>query len=95
MKAAKFLLGSLMLALSLNAGADDATSPTSIKSADSGNIDSLNILSVSPCKTTGDGTYVEMITTMASVLPPELADAFLARYCEECYKRKFQLTQKH
>lgn len=95
MKAAKFLLGTLFLALSLNAGADDASSPTTINSADSGKIETLNILSVSPCKTTGDGTYVEMITTMASVLPPELGDALLARYCEECYKRKFQLTQKH
>lgn len=94
MKAAKFLLGSIFLSLSLNVGADDSSLPSAIKSADTSQIDSLNILSVSPCKTTGDGTYVEMITTMASVLPPELGDALLARYCEECYKRKFLVTQK-
>jgi hypothetical protein len=50
-------------------------------------------LRVSPCKTNGDGTYVEMITTMASVLPPAEADALLARYCEECFRRKFSLSQ--
>lgn len=95
MKTAKCFISTILLAFSLNAVADDATSPSSINTLDSKNIESLNILSVSPCKTTGDGTYVEMITTMASVLPPELGDALLARYCEECYKRKFQLTSKY
>lgn len=94
MKAAKFLLSSIFLSLSLSASADDTSLPNTINSANKSKIDSLNILSVSPCKTTGDGTYVEMITTMASVLPPELGDALLARYCEECYKRKFLVTQK-
>ena len=95
MNAAKLLLGTLMLALSLNVVADDAASAITTKFTDGNAIESLNVLSAAPCKATGDGSYVEMITTMASVLSPELGDALLARHCEECSKRKFLLTQKH
>jgi hypothetical protein len=95
MNTAKLLLGSVLLTLSLNTLADSSTPVDAIQPAAAGPAAiSLDILKVAPCKTNGDGTYVEMITTMASVLPPEIGDALLARYCEECFKRKFQVTQK-
>jgi hypothetical protein len=95
MRTAKILLGSVLLAISLNTFADSSAPVGIMQPADAGPAAiSLDILKVAPCKTTGDGTYVEMITTMASVLPPEIGDALLARYCEECFKRKFQVTQK-
>jgi hypothetical protein len=34
-----------------------------------------------------------MITTMASVLSPAEAEAFLARYCEACNKQKLLVSQ--
>ena len=66
---------------------------TSIQAAESTQIDKLDVLNVAPCKASGDGTYVEMITTMASVLPPAEAEAFLARHCEACNKQKLLVTQ--
>lgn len=53
------------------------------------NLDLVNLLRVAPCKASGDGTYTEMITTMASVLPPAEAQALLDRYCDDCNRRKF------
>ncbi|OYY95471.1 MAG: hypothetical protein B7Y41_02925 [Hydrogenophilales bacterium 28-61-23] len=57
--------------------------------ANATSLDSLNVLSVAPCKASGDGTFTEMVTTMASVLSPAEADALLARYCDACNKQKF------
>jgi hypothetical protein len=85
MTPSKILLGSILLALSLGAGATDTTHSV----AEPASMELLDVLNVAPCKASGDGTYVEMITTMASVLPPEQADQFLARYCEACFKQKF------
>jgi hypothetical protein len=92
MKSARLLLALTLLAIGLNAGADDGAKASKV-SNEVASIETLNVLRVSPCKTNGDGTYVEMITTMASVLPPAEADALLARYCEECFRRKFSLSQ--
>jgi hypothetical protein len=85
MTLSKILLGSTLLALSLGVGATDSTQ----SAAETASLELLDVLNVAPCKASGDGTYVEMITTMASVLPPEEADKFLARYCEACFKQKF------
>ncbi len=85
------ITGSLLLALSLSAGAHETTGPQG-SSADTIRLDPLNIMQAAPCKASGDGTFAEMITTMASVLPPAEADAFLARYCVECNRRKFTLS---
>ena len=92
MKSPRIFLVMALVAFGLNANADDVTKTTSSASSLAG-IESLNVLRVAPCKGSGDGTYVEMITTMASVLPPAEADALLARYCEECFRRKFSLSQ--
>ena len=94
MKAIQRALYSLLVVFSLNASADEASSPVAINNIDTSRMDVLSTLSIDPCIPTGDGTFVEMITTMASVLPPEMGDALLAKYCQECYKRKFQLSQK-
>ncbi len=90
MKTTRLLLGSPLLVLALAAGADDVISPADISSG----IDSLRVLQVAPCQASGDGTYTEMVTTMASVLPTAEADALLARYCDECNKRKFAVSLK-
>lgn len=85
MKKIQHLVGVALLALGLNASANDTVINT--------NIPQLNILKVAPCKASGDGSYTEMVTTMASVLPPAEADALLARYCEECQRMKFNLSK--
>lgn len=90
MKSPRIFLALALIAFGLNAGADNAAK---MASGASTRLESLGVLNVSPCKASGDGTYVEMITTMASVLPPAEADALLARYCEECFRRKFSLSQ--
>jgi hypothetical protein len=92
MKSPRHFLAIALMAIGLHANADDAAKATHV-SAEVAGIKTLDVLRVSPCKTNGDGTYVEMITTMASVLPPAEADALLARYCEECFRRKFSLSQ--
>jgi hypothetical protein len=94
MKAIQRALYSFLVAFSLNASADEVSPPLVINNIDVVSMNAPNILSIAPCKANGDGTYTEMITTMASVLPPEMGDALLAKYCQECYKRKFQLSQK-
>lgn len=81
----KFSVGGLLLALSLAAGG--------IHAAERAEVVELDVLSVAPCKASGDGTYVEIITTMASVMPPEEADAFLAKYCDACFKQKFVVSK--
>ena len=92
MKHYQLLLGAALLTIGLNAGAGDIAKAAG-NHANVAGIKSLNVLQVAPCKPSGDGTYVEMITTMASVLPPAEADALLARYCEECFKKKFAVSQ--
>jgi hypothetical protein len=64
-----------------------------IHAAEQAEVVELDVFSAAPCKASGDGTYVEIITTMASVLPQEEADAFLAQYCEACFKQKFVVSQ--
>jgi len=93
MTPSRSILGSLILVISLNVGAQEATQPIGIHGNGPANLEPLAVLRVAPCKASGDGTYVEMITTMASVLPPAEAEAFLARYCEACNRRKFTLSQ--
>jgi len=85
MKVRKFSLGSLLLVLSLGTGGIHAAEQTEVVK--------LDAFSAAPCKASGDGSYVEIITTMASVLPPKEADAFLAQYCEACFKQKFVVSQ--
>jgi len=92
MKLSQLLLSVALLAIGLNAGAGDVAKAAG-NQADVAGITSLNVLQVAPCKPSGDGTYVEMITTMASVLPPAEADALLARYCDECLRHKFNVSQ--
>jgi hypothetical protein len=94
MKLTQLLLGVALLAIGLNAGAGDIAKAAG-NHADVAGLTSLNVLQFAPCKPSGDGTYVEMITTMASVLPPAEADALLARYCEECFKKKFAVSRVH
>jgi hypothetical protein len=94
MKIHQVLFGISLLTISLGAAADSAIQTNGMLS-DTTSIDSLNLMKVAPCRPSGDGTYVEMITTMASVLPPADADALITRYCEECFKRKFSLSQAH
>lgn len=85
MKSLQILLSATLLAASLGANAEETTKPvTGVTSPEA-----LNVFSVSPCKPSGDGTYTEIITTMASVLPPAAAEAFLERYCDQCNKKKF------
>lgn len=55
--------------------------------------DNLNAIAALPCQPTGDGTFTEIVTTMASVLPRAEGDALLAKHCGECFKRKFLLGQ--
>jgi hypothetical protein len=64
-----------------------------IQAAETTQVETLDVLNVAPCKASGDGTFVEIITTMASVLPPAEAEALLARYCDECNKQKFLVSQ--
>jgi len=85
MKDLKSVVAGMLLVISLGANG--------IQAAESTRLDKLDVLNVAPCKASGDGTYVEMITTMASVLPPAEAEAFLARYCEACNKQKLLVTQ--
>lgn len=85
MKDRKSVVAGMLLVMSLGANG--------IQAAESTQIDTLDVLNVAPCKASGDGTYVEMITTMASVLPPAEAEAFLARYCEACNKQKLHVSQ--
>ena len=92
MKPLQFVLGAALFTIGLHAGADDAVSSVGIRTNDAG-LESLDVMRVSPCKSSGDGSYVEIVTTMASVLPPELGDALLARYCDECNRKKFALSQ--
>ena len=79
------VVAGMLLVISLGASGVQAAEPAKI--------DTLDVLNVAPCKASGDGTYVEMITTMASVLPPAESEAFLARYCEACNKQKFLVSQ--
>ena len=88
MKDRKSVVAGILLVISLGASGVQAA-----ESAESAKIDTLDVLNVAPCKAGGDGTYVEMITTMASVLPPAEAEAFLARYCEACNKQKLLVSQ--
>jgi len=85
MKKIQYLVGIALLAIGLNACAADTVQIT--------NIDQLDVLSVSPCKPTGDSSFTEIVTTMASVLPPAEAEALLARYCEDCMLIKLNLTE--
>jgi hypothetical protein len=85
MKDRKSLVAGMLLVMSLGT--------SGIQAAESTQIDTLDVLKVAPCKASGDGTYAEMITTMASVLPPAEAEAFLARYCEACNKQKLLVSQ--
>ena len=85
MKDRKTVITGILLVLSLGA--------SGIQAAESTQVDTLDVLNVAPCKASGDGTYAEMITTMASVLPPAEAEAFLARYCEACNKQKLLVSQ--
>jgi len=85
MKDRKTVIAGILLVLSLGA--------SGIQAAESTQVDTLDVLNVAPCKASGDGTYAEMITTMASVLPPAEAEAFLARYCEACNKQKLLVSQ--
>jgi hypothetical protein len=89
MTPSKILLGSILLALSIGASATD----THQSATETASLESLDILNVAPCKASGDGTYVEIITTMASVLPPEEADQFLALYCDPCLVKKFMAAK--
>jgi|GEM_PF-7065300 len=91
MTPSKILLGSILLALSLGAGATD----NSQSATETASLELLDVLNVAPCKASGDGTYAEMITTMASVLPPEQADQFLALYCDPCLVQKFLAAKLH
>lgn len=91
MKTLHGTLASVLLLVSLNTLADQTVNPAAA-SATPTPIETSTLLKLSPCKPSGDGTYTEMITTMASVMPPAIGDAFLARYCEECMKKKFSLA---
>ncbi len=55
--------------------------------------DNLNVAATASCKPSGDGTFAEIVTTMASVLPQAEGDALLARYCSDCMKRKLLVGQ--
>ncbi len=85
MKVRKSVVAGMLLVMSFGT--------SGIQAAESTQIDTLDVLNIAPCKASGDGTYVEMITTMASVLPPAEAEALLARYCEACNKRKLLVSQ--
>lgn len=45
------------------------------------------------CKPKGDGTFAEIVTTMASVLSPAEGARLLDRYCEPCMKQRFALSR--
>lgn len=45
------------------------------------------------CKPKGDGTFTEIVTTMASVLAPAEGIRMLDTYCEPCMKQKFGLSR--
>ncbi len=90
MKNTRLLLGSPLLVLALSTSAGDMINPADVSLG----AESLRVLQVAPCQASGDGTYTEMVTTMASVLPAAEADALLARYCDECNKRKFAVSLK-
>jgi hypothetical protein len=85
MKDRKSVVAGMLLVMSLGA--------SGIQAAETTQVDTLDVLNVAPCKASGDGTFVEIITTMASVLPPAEAEALLARYCDECNKQKFLVSQ--
>lgn len=88
MQAIKFLFGSLFVLSSLVASAAEPM-PIAAHPGEDVMVETIQGARVAPCKASGDGTYVLMITTMASVLPPAEADAFLARYCDTCFRQKF------
>jgi len=85
MKDRKSVVAGMLLVMSLGA--------SGIQAAETTQVETLDVLNVAPCKASGDGTFVEIITTMASVLPPAEAEALLARYCDECNKQKFLVSQ--
>lgn len=84
MKSRLLLIAALVSLSSLGHAGDTGSSVVELQG-----MERLDILRVAPCKANGDGTYTEIVTTMASVMPPEEARAFLERYCDECNRRKF------
>lgn len=85
MKKIQLILSAALLSIGLNASANDSAIDPALHK--------LDILNVAPCESTVDVGFTEMVTTMASVLPPAEADALLARYCDECHKMKFNLSK--
>jgi hypothetical protein len=89
MKTSRLLLTGILLTLGLGAQADQGAGSPAVTSK----LDVLTVLQQAPCKSGGDGTYTEIVTTMASVLPPAEGRALLERYCDACNKQKFGLVQ--
>jgi hypothetical protein len=81
MRTPSLILTLALSSLGLNAIAGDAA------------LDVFKVSGAAACKPSGDGTFSEIVTTMASVLPPEQSDALLAKYCSDCMKQKFNLNR--
>lgn len=89
MKHLHILFAASLLTLAHNVSAGDTATPvTSVVGAEP-----ISVFSAPTCKPSGDGSFTEIVTTMASVLPPEQGDALLARYCDRCNLIKFSLAQ--
>jgi hypothetical protein len=86
------LIGAALLAVSFNATSVEGASGGAEKTA-SATIDVLSVSTAPACKPNGDGTFAEIVTTMASVLPAAQGDALLAEYCGDCIKKKLALSQ--
>lgn len=89
MKSRLLLISSLTLGLGTASLA--APSPSNVDQAAA--LQPLQTTVSKDCKPRGDGTFTEMVTTMASVLSPTDGIRLLDTYCEPCMKQKFGLLR--
>jgi hypothetical protein len=89
MKLQHTLITTALLAMSLSVNAGETTAETPCPPA--GPV-ALSDNPGSACRPIGDGSFAEIVTTMASVLPPEESNALLARYCEPCMKQRLSIV---
>jgi hypothetical protein len=92
MKKIQLILSAALISIGLNVSANVSANDAAIDATITPAIQQNKLLSVAPCKSSADGSYTEMVTTMASVLPPAEADILLTRYCDECLKIRFNLS---
>lgn len=48
--------------------------------------------SAARCTPAGDGTFADIVTTMASVLPADQANALLDKHCSPCMKQCLKVS---